>query len=525
MDKQFTDIAAREWQMLKTHHDESNDLSLSQLLKDDPQRFKHFSLSDAHVLYDFSRNHCSQKTIQLLCELATASGLPQAIEDMFAGKCVNSSENQAALHTALRNSTGAAIEVNGADIMPEVRATLLKVEQFAKRIRSQKYLGYSGLPVNTIVNIGIGGSDLGPKMAQYALAQYQDPAIAIHYVSNLDNDHIKRTLKQCDPGRTLFITSSKSFTTLESHENLQYAKAWMRENARDENVDAHFVAVTASPQKAEQLGFQPENIFSFWQWVGGRYSIWSAVSLSLVIAIGMAKFKEFLAGAEAMDKHFQTQPFASNIPVIMALLGIWYNNFYGYKTRAVIPYHQGFLYLPDYLQQLYMESLGKTVRDDMHSHDRSTGYILWGGMGTNSQHSFHQLLFQGSHQIPIDFILPIKVKDPQNNHEKMLASALAQSDVLTYGDPTAASMDQFIKGNSGHNLLFTEDDSPRSLGALIALYEHKVYTQSVIWQINAFDQWGVQLGKKITGDVLQRLRDNQEQGDTLIKLLAGKIYD
>lgn len=513
MDTSQSVIQTLEWKALQSHMAQMAAKPLSHLFAENHQRFSHFTLSAAGIFLDYSNNHCDTDTLQLLCQLAERCELPKAIHDLFNAEVVNRSEKRPALHTALRDSSAAALLVAGRNIIPDIQAALQRMEMISLKIREGQYLGFSGRPITSIVNIGIGGSDLGPKMAVYALRAEQHPSLRMHFVSNLDNRHLEECLSYCDPATTLFIVSSKTFTTHETLSNLNQAKKWVQQAAVGQSITQHFMAVTAATDKALSFGFAEEAILPFWSWVGGRYSLWSAVGLSIAIAIGMPKFKELLEGAYAMDQHFKTAPLNKNMPVLLGLIGIWYSNFFKCQTQAVIPYYQGLNYLPDYLQQLCMESLGKSVQYNGTDVAYTTGSIIWGGQGTNTQHSFHQLLLQGTHQVPTDFVFPLKVRDKNSNHHEMIANCLAQSEVFTFGytPGVADAVDEVLRshvkigGNRPHNLIMLEDMTPKTLGALIALYEHKVYVQSVIWRINAFDQWGVQRAKQLTETILAQL--------------------
>jgi len=502
-----TGIATSEWKVLQQHCAEMKSNHLREL-NQNPQRSRQFSLHAAGITLDYSRNFCNPETIALLTQLARASHLRTAIKALFTGEIVNRSENQPALHTALRHFSMEPIYVESRNVVPDVHQVWHKMQIVSEQIRQRQYFGYNGKPLVNIVNIGIGGSDLGPKMVTYALDRKKQPGFRFYYISNLDNRHIAECLNECKPENTLFIVSSKTFTTQETLANLTYAKKWMQKTAGNTDINMHFIAVTTAAEKALEQGFLSQNIFPFWYWVGGRFSIWSAVSLSFAIAVGMERFKEFLAGAYLMDQHFAEAPFELNMPVLLALLGIWYNNFFNWHTQAIIPYSQSLVYLPDYMQQLHMESLGKSVQQDGTPVDYATGYVLWGGVGTNSQHSFHQLLLQGTPIVPCDFVLPLSANNIESNHDEMFANCLAQSETFAFGheDINAVPACEAIYGNRPHNLIKLDEINSRTLGALIAMYEHKIYAQSIIWRINAFDQWGVQRGKKLAQDILSQMR-------------------
>jgi len=493
-------IKSKAWKLLQRHQQKMQNKTLRELKTENYNFLQTIELKEAGIALNFAHNFCTQKTLALLDQLAKENRLQVAIQALISGAEVNRTEHRPALHTSLRNMSLDPIYVNGHNVMPDIQAVWDKMQKFSDLIRAQKYLGYSGEPIVNIVNIGIGGSELGPKMMLYALKELKTANLNFYFVSNLDPEQIHECLKSCDPKKTLFIVSSKSFETHETLVNYSIAKEWMLKTSGENNIENHFVAVTSAVEKAKVQGFKQEHIFPLWSWVGGRYSIWSATSLGLVIAIGMQNFKEFLTGAFLMDRHFIETPNTRNIPVILGLLGIWYNNFYNWNTQAVIPYAQLLVLLPEYLQQLHMESLGKHIKNNGQPVDYATGYVLWGGVGTNSQHSFHQFLLQGTTIVPCDFILPL-----QGETDEMMANCLAQSEILAYGHG-AHSPHKIIEGNRPHNIITLNAINPRSLGALIALYEHKIYVQSIIWRIDAFDQWGVQQGKKLAQRILQLLR-------------------
>ena len=522
---------SQQWQALMQHQQLMQVKHLKDLHHDNPDRHSQFSFAGAGILLDYSNNHCDHTTVKLLAELAEASQLKQAITDLFSGQVVNRSENQPALHSALRNFSDTSLLVSGKNILLDVRAAWEQMDLFSRAIREGTYCGYSGKPIKHIVNIGIGGSDLGPKMAISALSHLVHPDLKFYFVSNLDEGDIGRCLQHCDPETTLFIVSSKSFSTHETLANLKVARNWLANAAHGKSDAAsnQIIAVSSNVDAAIDHGFSKENILPFWRWVGGRYSIWSAVSLSLAIAIGMDQFKAFLAGAHAMDQHFAEAPFTENLPVMLGMLRIWYNNFFNFTTQAIIPYTQNLSYFPEYLQQLFMESLGKSVKNDGSPVFCATGGIIWGGVGTNTQHSFHQLLLQGTQTVPTDFIFPIRAQTSTINHEEMIANCLAQSEVFTYGDDQSQNTSKTIKGNIPHNIIMLDEMSPHCLGALIALYEHKAYVQSVIWGINPFDQWGVQRGKVIMPGILAQLRERQPTENSrvngIIELIAGRMHE
>jgi glucose-6-phosphate isomerase len=522
------------WHNLEKHQLETGKLNMRDLSTKDPERFQKFSLQAAGLFLDYSKNNITSKTMELLLQLAQEANLTTKIEAMFTGKTINATENRAVLHTALRNPKNDPINVDGINIMPEIHNALKSVLECAEQIRNGNWLGYSGKKITDVVNIGIGGSDLGPAMVVNALLPYKINTINCHFVSNVDGSHISETLKYLNPETTLFIVASKTFTTQETLCNADTAKEWLEQKATNKKASLrHFIAVTAKPKKAEEFGIAKQNIFPFWDWVGGRYSLWSAIGLSIAIAIGTENFKAFLTGANEMDNHFRHTPFAANMPVIMALTGIWQINFSHTKSYAILPYDQYLSLLPAYLQQLEMESNGKSV--DIHGQtlDYATSPIIWGGVGTNGQHAFHQLLLQGTQKIPIDFIIPINSHNQIGSHHLYLfANCLAQSQALMYGktheeaeqellasgvsNAIAKELAQHkaISGNNPSNTIVVDKITPKTLGALIALYEHKVFVQGIIWNINSFDQWGVELGKQLAQKIipqLQNISPNKEQ--------------
>lgn len=518
----------QNWQALEKHHSISIKSTLKKLFLQDPNRSKKFSLEAAGIFLDYSKNRISTETIQLLIELANASGLEQYREKMFAGEAINFTEKRAVLHCALREPGK-----NPEPIMSQVHHELKRIEKLVTTLREHKWHGFSGNPITDVVNIGIGGSDLGPAMAVAALTPYTLEKLKVHFVSNLDATHIFETLKELNPETTLFIIASKTFTTQETLTNANTAKEWLLNAAdgKSEVIEHHFVAVSAKPERAKEFGISEDNIFPFWDWVGGRFSLWSAIGLPVAIAIGMDKFYELLEGAHAMDEHFKAAPLEKNLPVILGLLGIWNINFLGATSQAIIPYDQYLSLLPAFLQQLEMESNGKRVDFDGNVVTYNTAPIIWGSVGTNGQHAFHQLLMQGTHIVPVDFILPLQSHNPIGNHHMLLAAnCFAQSQALMSGrDESEVASElkeqglseieikkllpyKIIPGNIPSNTIIVEKVTPKTLGALIALYEHKVFVQGVIWRINSFDQWGVELGKKLATKIIPML-----EGETTIE--------
>lgn len=495
----------------------------------DPQRFDKFSLKVGELLLDYSKNRITDETLTLLLALARQSNIELLREQMFAGDAINLTEQRAVLHTALRNRSNTPVLVDGEDVMPGVNAVLARMQQFSEAVRDGSWLGYSGEPISDIVNIGIGGSDLGPLMVCEALKPYQHPQLTMHFVSNVDGSHIAETLKSLQPQSTLFIIASKTFTTQETLANAHSARDWFLQQVGDESAIArHFVAVSTNAEQVAAFGIDTANMFEFWDWVGGRYSLWSAIGLPIVLAIGMERFEQLLAGGHAMDRHFLTAPLEQNMPVIMALLGIWYHNFFGAESHVVEPYDQYLHRFPAYLQQLDMESNGKSVsRDGVPIDAYSTGPVLWGEPGTNGQHAFFQLLHQGTRLMSADFLAPIETQNPIGQHHTLLlANFFAQTEALMCGKTEAQARAELseqglggddlerllphkiFSGNRPSNTLLFRCLDPHTLGMLIALYEHKVFVQGAIWNINSFDQWGVELGKQLAKTIVAELSDN-----------------
>ena len=492
--------------------------TLRELFAKDPARARKFTLSAAGWTLDYSKNLVDKEVMGHLAAMARAAGLAAEIERMFTGERINATENRAVLHTALRNvDPEAQVFVDGRDVMPDVRATLDRMEEFSLKVRTGKWRGFTGKRIRHVVNIGIGGSDLGPAMANIALTPYSKRSIKCHFVSNVDPTHLAETLRAIKPAETLFIVASKTFTTQETMSNAEAARAWLVEKLGDGNAVAkHFVAVSTAAEEVSRFGIDTENMFGFWDWVGGRYSLPSAIGLSLMISIGPRNFRKMLKGYWRMDKHFRTAPFERNMPVVMALLGILYSNGYGAESYAVLPYDQYLSRFPAYLQQMDMESNGKGVDKDGRPVARATGPIEWGEPGTNGQHSFYQLIHQGTHLIPCDFIGCAVTHNPVGDlHDKLMANFFAQTEALAFGksaedcraegDPEELVPFKTFEGNRPTNTLLADELKPETLGALVALYEHKVFVQGVIWNIYSFDQWGVQLGKVLAKNVLKDL--------------------
>ncbi len=519
------------WQDLAAHRAEVAPLHMRDLFAADPDRFARFSLSAAGLLLDYSKNRITGETLPLLSRLAEATGVAGRRDAMFAGESVNNTEDRAALHVALRNRSNGPILVDGADVMPEVNAVLARMRTFSTAVRDGSRRGHTGEAITDVVNIGIGGSDLGPRMAVDALKPYQRPDLRVHFVANVDGADLHDRLQGLDPARTLFIVASKTFTTQETMTNAGSARAWLVERLGDEAaVAAHFVALSANPDAVAAFGIDPADMFVFRDWVGGRYSLWSAIGLPIALAVGMDRFEELLSGAHAMDTHFRTAPAAENMPMILGLLGIWYRNFFHAGSHAVLPYDQHLHRLPAHLQQVDMESNGKFVTRDGQPVDYATAPVIWGEPGTNGQHAFFQLLHQGSEFVPADFIAAAESHAPWRDHDDMLlANFLAQTEALMHGKTADAARAELtarglrgaaleallphkvFPGNRPSNSILYAKLTPAVLGALVALYEHKVFVQGAVWGVNSFDQWGVELGKQLAGPLLAALR----AGDTV----------
>jgi glucose-6-phosphate isomerase len=520
------------WQQLETHYEKLKEVQMKQLFAEDPQRFKRFSIKFEDILVDFSKNRITEETMERLLDLAKACKVEEAAQQMFAGQKINETEKRAVLHVALRNRTGFPIEVDGEDVMPEVNEVLNRMEAFSEKVIQGEWKGYTGKPINTIVNIGIGGSDLGAVMVTEALRPYWKPNMEVHFVSNVDGTHIAETLKKCDPETTLFMIASKSFTTQETMTNAHTARRWFIQAAKSESeVAKHFVAISTNEKGVTEFGIAPENMFGFWDWVGGRYSLTSAIGLPIACVIGFDQFRQLLEGFHVMDLHFKETPLEQNLPVILALIGIWYNNFFGAETEAILPYDQYMHRFPAYFQQGNMESNGKYVGRDGKPVTYQTGPVIWGEPGTNGQHAFYQLIHQGTKLIPCDFIAPAVTHNPVGDHHPILLSNFfAQTEALMMGKTaeevrteleasgkTEAEIERLLpfkvfEGNRPTNSILLKQITPRSLGSLIALYEHKIFVQGVIWNIFSFDQWGVELGKQLANNILPEL-----QGDAAVE--------
>jgi len=511
-----------EWRALAEHYEQVKDLHLRQLFADDPKRGERLTVEAAGLYLDYSKNRITDETLRLLIALAEARGLPSRIEAMFRGEKINVTENRAVLHVALRAPRDAVITVDGENVVPAVHAVLDKMSDFAERVRGGAWTGYTGKRIRNIINIGIGGSDLGPVMAYEALRHYSARDLTVRFVSNIDGTDFAEATHDLDPAETLFIVSSKTFTTLETMTNARTARAWTLRALGDEAAIAkHFVAVSTNAKEVARFGIDTANMFEFWDWVGGRYSYDGAIGLSLMIAIGPDRFREMLAGFHAMDEHFRTAPLGQNMPVILGLLGVWYINFFGAETHAVLPYDQYLKRFPAYLQQLDMESNGKSVTLDGSAVGYQTGPVVWGEPGTNGQHAFFQLLHQGTKLVPCDFIGFCRSLNPLGEHHDLLmANLIAQTEALAFGKTPEEVRAEGVAeplvphrtfpGNRPSNTILADELTPATLGALVALYEHKVFVQGTIWGINSFDQWGVELGKALAQRIIPELTAEQE---------------
>ena len=509
----------KEWASLRKHYEELRGRHLKDLFAEDPERARRFSLEACGLYLDYSRNLIVAQTMDLLFALARAAGVREEARRMFSGEKINSTENRAVLHVALRAPLGERIEVDGKDVVPEVHRVLEKMEGFAQRVREGEWRGYTGRRIRNVVNIGIGGSDLGPNMACEALRAYGQKDLRVRFVSNVDGTHFVEQTRDLDPEETLFIIASKTFTTLETMTNAHSAREWCLATLHDPAaVSRHFVAVSTNRSGVAEFGIDPANMFEFWDWVGGRYSMCSAIGLPIMLYIGPERFREMLAGFHAMDRHFAEAPLENNLPVIMALLGVWYVDFFGAQTHAVLPYDQYLHRLPAYLQQADMESNGKSVDRAGRRVSYHTGPVLWGEPGTNGQHSFFQLLHQGTHLVPADFIGFCRSLNPLgDHHDKLMANFFAQTEALAFGrsaeELRGEGVDEKLipfrtfEGNRPTNTILAERLTPEVLGAIVALYEHKIFVQGVIWNINSFDQWGVELGKILAKKILSEIRD------------------
>jgi len=518
------------WRALQDHYQEMARVEMRDLFQQDPSRFESFSLRLGNLLFDYSKNRITARTMQLLRDLARQAGLSAAVDAMFSGEKINATEGRAVLHVALRNRSNRPILVDGQDVMPQVNAVLAKMRAFTEEVRSGRWKGYTGRPITDVVNIGIGGSDLGPQMVVTALGAYAAPNLRFHFVSNVDGTHIAETLKRVSPETTLFLVASKTFTTQETMANAHSARDWFLKAALDTAAIAkHFVAMSTNETAVAKFGIDTRNMFEFWDWVGGRYSLWSAIGLSIALAVGMDRFEQMLSGAHQVDEHFRTAPLEENIPATMALLGSWYNNFFGAQSHAILPYDQYLQRFPAYFQQGDMESNGKSVDRGGGWVDYSTGPIIWGEPGTNGQHAFYQLLHQGTKLVPCDFLAPARSLNPLGEHHVLLLSNFfAQTEALMKGKTgaevrrelagsgvTGQALEVLVAsktftGNRPTNSLLFQVLDPETLGMLIALYEHKIFAQGILWNINSFDQMGVELGKVLAKAIVPELKSDEK---------------
>lgn len=520
----------KSWKKLKQHHKKMAGVLMRDLFANDPERFRNFSIRFDSILFDYSKNRITEKTMQHLFQLAEECGLQQAISSMFSGEKINETEGRAVLHVALRNFSGKPVSVDGKDVMPDVFRVLKHIQTFCAGIHSGEWKGYTGKKIKYIVNIGIGGSDLGPQMVTEALMPYQQGDMQAFFVSNIDATHISSVLKQVVAEETLFLVASKTFTTQETMTNAHTARRWFLEHAKEESqIAKHFVALSTNEKEVVKFGIDRANMFEFWNWVGGRYSLWSAIGLSIALYIGYDNFESLLKGAHATDNHFRSEDFDQNIPVIMALIGIWYTNFFGSQTEAILPYDQYMRRFAPYFQQGNMESNGKSTDRRGKPVDYATGPVIWGEPGTNGQHAFYQLIHQGTLLIPCDFIAPAISHNPiGKHHDILLSNFFAQTEALMNGKTAKEVKEELVKagkpeaeikhlvpfkvfsGNRPTNSILIKQITPYTLGQLIALYEHKIFVQGVIWDIFSFDQWGVELGKQLANKILPELEDDKK---------------
>ncbi len=518
----------KAWKKLSDHYDQIKNVHMKAMFKEDPERFNKFSIRFNNILVDYSKNRINKQTLKLLLDLANEVNLKDAINKMFSGDLINETENRAVLHTALRNRNNTPVFVKGKDIMPDINAVLDKMKKFSSNVISGHWLGYTGKKVTDIVNIGIGGSDLGPVMVTQCLKPYAKPELLVHFVSNIDGTHISETLKNLDPETTLFMIASKTFTTQETMTNAFTARKWFLDSAKDKShVAKHFIALSTNSKGVQEFGIDPCNMFEFWDWVGGRYSLWSAIGLSIACYIGFENFEDLLQGAFEMDQHFKNAKFDQNIPVILGLLGIWYNNFFNAQTECILPYDQYMHRFAAYLQQGNMESNGKTCDRNGKKVEYQTGPVIWGEPGTNGQHAFYQLIHQGTKLIPVDFLAPAISHNPiGDHHDILLSNFFAQTEALVNGKSKKQVIDELkaagksddeiqsiaphkvFPGNRPSNSMLFKKLTPRLLGNLIAMYEHKIFVQGIILNIFSFDQWGVELGKQLATKILPELKSS-----------------
>ncbi len=521
------------WEKLCKHEQNIANVHMRDMFANDPKRFEKFSLKFADILLDYSKHRITEETLPLLFQMAREAKIEEWRDRMFAGEKINITEDRAVLHTALRNRANTPVFVDGKDVMPEVNAVLAQMRAFSDKVRDGSWVGYTGKRITDVINIGIGGSDLGPVMVCDALTPYARPDIHMHFVSNIDGAHLMRALNKCNPETTLFIVASKTFTTQETMTNARSARDWFLQTAKDQAyVAKHFVALSTNTKAVSDFGIDTANMFAFWDWVGGRYSLWSAIGLSIAISVGMDNFEALLTGGHEMDVHFRTAPLERNMPVIMAMIGIWYNNFFHVDTHAILPYDQGMARFPAYLQQADMESNGKFICRDGNRVKHKTGPVVWGEAGTNGQHAFYQLIHQGTQMVPADFLMPVHShyqvgSHGDEHHHILFANFLAQTQAMLLGKTreearielekqgmSGEALEQLLphkifEGNRPTSSILFDKLTPNTLGKLIALYEHKIFIQGIIWNINSFDQWGVEYGKQIAQQILPQLR----QGD------------
>ncbi len=522
--KRVNPTSTESWRRLKLHWEEMRGVHMKQLFAEDSRRFDSFAIFLEDMLVDYSKNRITRETMKLLLELARECELEDAVEKMFSGARINETENRAVFHVALRNRSPVPMEVDGEDVMPRIHGVLNKMKTLCKKVQSGEWKGYTGKPVTDIVNVGIGGSDLGPIMVTECLKPYAVPGLSVHFVSNVDGTHLAETLKSLSPETTLFMIASKTFTTQETMANAYSAREWFLKQASEKDVSRHFIAISTNVEKVEAFGIDRENMFEFWDWVGGRYSLWSAIGLSIACYVGFDHFEELLEGAHQMDLHFRQTPLEKNLPVILALLGIWYINFFGAETEVILPYDQYMHRFPAYFQQGNMESNGKSVDRNGKKVSYQTGPIIWGEPGTNGQHAFYQLIHQGTRLVPADFLAPALSHNPMGDHHLMLLSNFfAQTEALLNGKTeeevreeltlegkSEEEMERLVpyrvfEGNRPTNSILFKKLTPRILGGLIAMYEHKIFVQGVLWNIFSFDQWGVELGKQLARRILPEL--------------------
>ena len=537
------------WQKLCTHQQTVAKLHMRDLFENDPHRFNKYSLKFSDLLFDYSKNRITDETMPLLFQMAIEANIKQWREKMFAGEKINITENRAVLHTALRNRSNKPVMVGGKDVMPDINNVLAQMREFSEKVRNGAWLGFTGKTITDIVNIGIGGSDLGPVMVCDALKPYASDKMNIHFVSNIDGAHLMRALEKCSPETTLFIVASKTFTTQETMTNALSARTWFLDSAIDNShVAKHFVALSTNAKAVADFGIDTANMFVFWDWVGGRYSLWSAIGLSIALYVGMDHFEALLDGAHEMDNHFRGAPLEQNMPVILALIGIWYNNFFHVDTHAILPYDQGMARFPAYMQQADMESNGKFICRDGSRVQYKTGPVIWGEAGTNGQHAFYQLIHQGTQIVPADFLMPVHShyaigKKGYAHHKILLANFLAQTQSLMMGktiDEARAELEKqdlepeelekllphkVFEGNRPTTSILFDKLTPKTLGQLIALYEHKIFVQGILWDINSYDQWGVEYGKQIAQQILPQLTsvDKVENYDSSTNGLINHI--